>query len=57
MRKIDETQFDNYTIAGNGWTYTVSSLQKAVTDFKEMQSGILYGNKPDGSRAILDSKQ
>ena len=56
MRPIDETLFVDYTIAGNGWTYTVSSLQKAVADFKEMETGILYGNKPDGTRAILDSK-
>lgn len=57
MRPIDETLFVDYTIAGNGWTYTVESLPKAVAKFKEMETGILYGNKPDGTRAIIDSKQ
>ena len=57
MRKINENDFVDYTIAGNGWTYTVENLNKAMAEWKDIAAGTLYGTKPDGTRAILDSKQ
>ena len=57
MRHINEKDYVDYTIAGNGWTYTISSFQTALKEFNALEYGILYGNKPDGTRAILDSKQ
>ena len=57
MRHINENDYVDYTIAGNGWTYTISSFQTALKEFNALEYGTLYGNKPDGTRAILDSKQ
>ena len=58
MRKINESDFVNYTIDANGWTLTVNTFQNAVNEWKGLnRSGCnLYGNKADGSRAIIDTK-
>lgn len=56
MRKIDEKQFVDFTIAGNGWTLTVNTFQKALREWNNLTAGTLYGNKADGTRAIIDSK-
>lgn len=56
MRKIDENKYVNYTIAGDGWSYTIHQLPDALREWKGMRYGTFYGNKPDGSRAILDTK-
>jgi len=55
MRKIDEKEFVSYTVS-NGWSLTVFTLKDALKHFNDLSAGTLYGNKPDGTRAILDSK-
>ena len=55
MRKINEYEYDSFTIS-NGWNLTLYSWQKALREWNNMNAGILYGNKKDGSRAIIDSK-
>ena len=57
MRKINENDFVNYTISGNGWNLTVSTFNKALREWNNVGSGCtLYGNKPSGNRCIIDSK-
>lgn len=58
MRKINEDDYVNFTIAGNGWTLTVSAFTNALREWKNLAGSgcTLYGNKPDGTRAIIDSK-
>jgi len=56
MRKINEKDYVNFTIAGSGWSFTVHKLADAMREWDGMKFGTLYGNKPDGSRAILDTK-
>lgn len=56
MRKINEKDYKDFTIAGNGWTCTITKFKTAVYEFSQMTAGTLYGNKKDGTRAILDSK-
>lgn len=56
MRKINENDYVNFTITGNGWTLTVSTLNKALREWNNLTSGMLYGNRPNGTRAIIDSK-
>ena len=57
MRKINENDFVDYTISGNGWNCTVTTFQKALREFNNIKSDCtLYGNKPDGTRAIIDLK-
>jgi len=58
MRKINENDYVDFTIAGPGWSLTISNFKKAVAQWKDItRTGcILYGNKPDGTRAIIDSK-
>lgn len=55
MRKIDEKDFVSYTVS-NGWSLTVFALKDALKQFNDLPAGTLYGNKPDGTRAIIDSK-
>lgn len=55
MRKINENDFVSFTIS-NGWNLTVYSLKTALKEFGNLSTGTLYGNKADGTRAILDSK-
>ncbi len=56
MRKINENEFVDFTISGNGWTLTVSTFKKALREWNNLTSGTLYGNRPNGTRAINDSK-
>ena len=58
MRKINENNYVDFTIDANGWTLTVSTFRNALREWKNIQRPgcTLYGNKPDGTRAILDSK-
>ena len=56
MRKINENDYVNFTISGNGWNLTVSTFNKALREYNNLTSGTLYGNKPNGTRAIIDSK-
>ncbi len=58
MRKINEDDYVNFTIAGNGWTLTVSAFKGALREWKNLAGSgcTLYGNRPNGTRAIIDSK-
>lgn len=56
MRKINEKEFEDFTIVGNGWSLTVTTFIKALREWNNLASGTLYGNKPDGTSCILDSK-
>lgn len=56
MRHINENDYESFTVDAGGWTYTAFTLNTALKEFNALEYGILYGNKPDGTRAILDSK-
>lgn len=58
MRKINEKDYVDFTITGTGWSLTVSTFKNAIGEWKNItRSGCtLYGNKSDGTRAILDTK-
>ena len=57
MRKINENDYVNFTIAGNGWSCTVASFAGALKQYNDVGRGCtLYGNKPDGTRAIIDAQ-
>ena len=55
MKKINEADFVSFTIE-KGWSLTMFSIGAAVREFAQLSHGNLYGNKPDGSRELLDSK-
>ena len=57
MRKINEDDFVSYTIIGSGCTVTVPTLKKALKQWDEIKRGTLYGNKPNGDRAVIDSRE
>lgn len=54
MRKINEKDYVSFTISGNGWNVTVNEWKTALREWNNVKAGTLYGNKPDGSRAIID---
>ena len=56
MRTIKEKDYVSYTIVGSGWSFTVNTLKTALYEWANMKFGTLYGNKPDGTQAILDTK-
>lgn len=58
MRKINEKDYVDFTIAGPGWSLTVATFNKAYGEWKNINRAgcTLYGNKADGTRAIIDSK-
>lgn len=57
MRKINEHEFEDYTIAGNGWNLTLTTFQKALREWNNIQSSAnLYGNRKNGTRSIIDTK-
>ena len=56
MRKINEKDFTHFIIAASWGNLTVYSLKSALTEWANTKRGTLYGIKPDGSRAILDTK-
>ena len=58
MRKINENDYVDFTITGTGWSLTVATFKKAVGEWKDINrvGCTLYGNKPDGTRAIIDFK-
>lgn len=55
MKKINENDFVNFTIAGNGWSVTISSFKAALKEWNNGAGKILYGNKKNGTRIIIDS--
>ena len=58
MRKINENDYVDFTIAGAGWSLTVSTFNKELREWNNIAGSgcTLYGNKPNGTRAIIDSK-
>lgn len=55
MRKINENDYVSFTISA-GWNCTLFDFKAAKREFDNLKTGTLYGNKADGSRAIIDSK-
>lgn len=57
MRKIDEKNYVSYTIhiKRNGCNVTFNTLSGALREWTNIDGGILYGNKADGEKAILDT--
>lgn len=58
MRKINENDYVSFTIhiTRNGCNITLYRFKDALKEYDTIGSAILYGNKPNGERAILDSK-
>lgn len=56
MLKINEEDFVNFTIVGNGWSVTVATFKSARKQWDEMEYGQLVGNKPNGDKTIIDSR-
>lgn len=56
MRKIDETQFVDYTYTDAGFSVTMSNLKYIIDLFKERKHGKITGRKIDGTIAIIDQK-
>lgn len=58
MRKINENDYVDYTIyiERNGCYVTFNTLKNALREWGGIDAGTLYGNKPNGTRAIIDSK-
>ena len=56
MRKINENDFASFTIKGNGWSLTVNAFHKALREWNNLKAGELIGNRPDGTRVIIDTK-
>ena len=58
MRKINENDYVDFTIAGNGWTLTLSTFKNALREWNNIAGSgyTLYGNRPNGDRAIIDTK-
>lgn len=57
MRKINEKDFLSFTVETRSFKLTVHKVADAVRYFNDWNgSATIYGNKPDGGRAILDSK-
>lgn len=55
MRKINEKDYVSFTIS-KGCNLTVHEWKTALKEWNNVTSGTLYGNKPDGTRAIIDNK-
>ena len=55
MRKINEKDYVSFTIS-KGWNLTVNEWKTALKEWNNINSGTLYGNKPDGTRSIIDFK-
>ena len=56
MRKINENNFVSYTISGSGWSLTIHKFADVLREWGKIDAGTLYGNKHDGTRAIIDTK-
>lgn len=58
MRKINENDYESYTIVAPGWTYNVSSFKNALSIWNGYTGTGLtfYGVKKGGERAIIDTK-
>lgn len=56
MRKINENDYDYFIIAASWGNVTLHSLKSALKEWNNTKNGTFYGIKPDGRRAILDTK-
>lgn len=58
MRKINENDYISFTIhiKRNGCNITFNTLKNAIKEWNNIGAGTLYGNKPNGDRAVLDSR-
>ena len=58
MRKINENDFVNFTIKGNGWNMTMFSFIGILAQWSKLTGpGLtLLGLKKNGNTAIIDSK-
>lgn len=58
MKQINEKEFISYTIRieRNGCNLTLFSLQNALREYNDIGGATLFGNRANGTRAILDSK-
>lgn len=55
--KVNENEFQNYTIVAIGWSYTLNRYSDAWREFNNLVcSATLYGNRPDGTQAILANR-
>ena len=56
MEKINTRDYVSYIIVGKGWSLTASTFKKALDEWNgiALPDCILYGNKADGTREILD---
>jgi len=52
---IDKKQFVSYTIVA-GWSLTMFDFDRINKEWAGIAHGTLYGNKHDGTQAIIDSK-
>ena len=57
MQKINENEYVDFTITGNGWTLTVSTFKKALREWDNIAGSgcTLYGNKPNGTRTLIET--
>lgn len=56
MKKINEEDFKDFTIACHGFSITLSSLRKIMREWENLnREAVLYGNRRDGSRVVLDT--
>jgi hypothetical protein len=56
MRTIKPSDYESFTIVGNGWRTTMYDFNKALHQWNSMNYGTFIGNKRNGETAILDSK-
>lgn len=56
MRKIDETQFIDFTYKDNGFSVTMSNLKAVLVLYNNRTHGVITGRKIDGDIAIIDQK-
>lgn len=58
MRKINENDYISFTIhiEKNGCNITLNTLKSALKEWNNISAGTLFGNKKDGTSAIIDSK-
>lgn len=56
MRTIKPSEYESFTIVGNGWRVVMYDFNKALSQWKNMNYGTFFGNKRSGESAILDTK-
>ena len=58
MRKINEEEFKDFTVDCGSFKVTFGTLGKAMRLFDEREGRCtVIGNRFDGSKAVVDSKQ